>query len=73
VWWNDSKLGKNVLGEEPDPQPICPPHILRELPYEEKWISVERSRQLSSGPVAPLISCAGNVLHYTPVDISKHY
>jgi len=24
--------GKNVLGGEPDPQPICPPHILHELP-----------------------------------------
>jgi hypothetical protein len=23
--------GKNVFGEEPDPEPICPLHILHEL------------------------------------------
>jgi hypothetical protein len=34
-----SNRGKIVFGEEPDPQPICPPH---ELPYEEKRISLEK-------------------------------
>jgi len=65
--------GENVLGEEPDSEPICPLHILRELPKEGKRTSLERSRQLSSGTMAPPISCAEKVPHYTPVDISEHY
>jgi hypothetical protein len=45
-WWNHNWQEKTeILGEEPDPRPLCPPYLTYELPWDGTLVPMVRKQQ----------------------------
>jgi hypothetical protein len=48
IWWNDTDRGPEELGENPVPEPLCPPQIPHGLTRVRTRASAVRDRRLTT-------------------------